>query len=65
MTNPDEPVGTEQPVEDVLEQRHEAAATPSGPQPGLPDEADPGDVAEQRRPISDPEDPDEEERDYG
>lgn len=65
MTDPDEPLGTEQPVEDVLEQRKEVAAAQPGLEPGLPDEADPGDVAEQRRPLSDPEDPDEEERDYG
>jgi hypothetical protein len=61
------PVDPQQPVADVLEQRQEIAArVPTGVQPGLPAEADPGDVAEQQRGLGYPDDElDEEGRDYG
>ncbi|TVT23792.1 hypothetical protein FNH05_32795 [Amycolatopsis rhizosphaerae] len=79
MTHPDEslrealdedgtlPVDPLQPVPDVLEQRQEIAAeVPTGIRPGLPAEADPGDVAEQQRGLGYPEDQlDEEEHDHG
>lgn len=58
MTLPDEPVGTEAPVEDVLEQRQEL----DDPAPGFgtetPIEADPRDVAEQQTVVEldDPDD---------
>jgi len=58
------PVDPQQPVADVLEQRQEvAAAVPADVRPGLPNEADPGDVAEQQRGLGYFED--EEEPDYG
>ncbi|NKQ53644.1 hypothetical protein HFP15_12220 [Amycolatopsis sp. K13G38] len=76
MTEPDEslreaideetewPLDPQQPVADVLEQRQEvASAVPADVRPGLPAEADPGDVAEQRRGLGYFDD--EEEPDYG
>ncbi|GHF38868.1 hypothetical protein FHX82_006603 [Amycolatopsis bartoniae] len=54
-----DPVDIEQPVEDVLEQRQDVTAV--GPEPGVPTEADPADVADQQRPVP----LDEEEREYG
>ena len=76
MTEPDEtlrealeeetpwPVDPQQPVADVLEQRQDvAAAVPTGVRPGMPAEADPADVAEQRRGLGDADD--EEEPDHG
>lgn len=51
------PVDPLQPVPDVLEQRQEVAAeVPAGVRPGLPPEADPGDVAEQQRGLDNPDD---------
>jgi hypothetical protein len=56
-------VSDEKPIADVLEQDQELGQ--GGTEPELPVEANPTDVAEQWRPVGDPEDPDEEERDYG
>jgi hypothetical protein len=65
VTDPDESLGTEQPVEDVLEQRQEVTAVRPDLDPGLPAEADPADVADQRRALGGPDDLDEEDREYG
>jgi hypothetical protein len=44
--------GPEVPVEDALEQATDVEEPePEGPPPGRPDEADPGDRAEQARPV--------------
>ncbi|SFJ69528.1 hypothetical protein [Amycolatopsis sacchari] len=60
-----DPLGTEQPVEDVLEQRQEVSDPAVDVDPALPAEADPADYAEQQRPVADPDVLDEEDREYG
>ncbi|GAB2966816.1 hypothetical protein LWP59_21620 [Amycolatopsis acidiphila] len=58
MTLPEEPLDTEAPVEDVLEQRQEVDDPAAGFDTEVPIEADPSDVAEQQA-VVDLGDPDE------
>lgn len=58
MTLPDDPVDTEAPVEDVLEQRQELDERPAVAGSDPPIEADPADVADQQA-VVELDDPDE------